>query len=171
MEKLLIKNVQNFCNLSQSLSGEISLKPEDWVGEREQSDVRFQYEKLNIIFSFTGNLYQGNNVIHGNWHAEVPVKCVKCNEKITLTLKEEYKNIILVDSRKKQQECLDEIIECWPINFDLLPWVVSEIILQIPIAPQHKEQDQCLKQHNEKKENILKANSFSNILKHYANNS
>lgn len=172
MKKLLIKNVQTFCNLSESLAGEDTLHPEQWAGPKEHSDVRFQYENLHITYSFTGSCVQEENTVTGSWLAKVPVKCVKCNEKIELTLKEEYNNLALVDSRKDQKLDLYEVIECWAMNFDLMPWLISEIILQIPIAPQHTDA-QCVKQQAERKkqDTLQNKNSFSNILKYYENNS
>ena len=139
MKKLTIKSVQSFCELSQSLQGQITLGPEEWSYCGNTVDVRFRPHNLDLTFSFEGSQDSDGYYITGHWSACVPAVCSRCTDQLDMKLNVEYQKVYLKDGEVNTLECDYDIIECWLTNFDLLPWLLSEVIIQVPISPKHDD--------------------------------
>lgn len=138
MNKISIKSVQKFCELEQVIEGKLSLPPEDWAYSGKHLDVRFQENDLEIKYYFTGGQDEEGYYLSGSWLTHIPGFCSRCAEHLDIQLDADYQKIYLKNGNVNSLESEFDIIECRLINFDLLPWLLSEVIIQVPISPSHK---------------------------------
>lgn len=140
MEKLTIKSVYKFCELAQQLSGKVTLPASAWCYSGKNVDVRFRAHDLTLEYSFQGGQDHDGCFLKGTWSCQVPAVCSRCAEHLDINLDATYNKIYLKDGNIDTLNCELETLECQMINFDILPWLLSEIIIQVPISPKH---DSC----------------------------
>ena len=137
MNKISIKSVQKFCELEQIIEGKLLLPPESWAYSGKNLDVRFQDSELQVTYHFKGGEDEEGHYISGSWKADIPGVCSRCSEPTDIKLNADYRKVYLKSNSADSLKSEIEIIECWPKNFDLLPWLLSEVIIQVPISPAH----------------------------------
>lgn len=137
MEKITIKSVQRFCDLQQRLHGSTVIPAQIWSFSGKSVDVRFRPVDLEIFYDFKGSADEDGSYIQGSWETTIPAVCCRCRDEIDLPMNAFYSKIYLKDGNVNTLNFEHDAIECELFNFDILPWLLSEVILQVPISPKH----------------------------------
>ena len=120
-------------------SGSITITEKNWAYSGKKLDVRFRNEDLTIVYCFTGAEDEEGFYLTGEWSTSLPGVCSRCTEDLNILLDAQYDKVYLKDGDANSLQSDFDVIECWLINFDLLPWVLSEVIIQVPISPSHED--------------------------------
>ena len=172
MEKLTIKSVQKFCELRQKLQGQHTLPAQEWSFSGRSVDVRFRQLPLTIDFTFEGGQDHDGYYLSGSWRTCVPAICSRCGHDLDIDLDTHYPKIYLKEEESNLLDSNLDILECRMVNANFVPWMLSEVILQVPISPKHA---QCvLEQKQEKIEKgknkiIVQSQNFFEKLSNFNN--
>lgn len=139
MSNNIIKDVSSFCNHRQSISGAIHFNNE-LTNPEMQVDGRINDSSFKIQYEFNGHTgIEGHFYLTGKWSATVELICSSCGQPMEEYLIGEYNKLRLIDemdnSLNYEEECLETRID----QLDLDEWLLSELILAIPIAPRHQK--------------------------------
>ncbi len=140
MEKILIKDIPSFCLLSKSIEGKIQYRLKDVLNLSEENSLIAAHQNLDVDYFFQG-FKKGDNFFYlkGFWSTSIQVYCSFCAQAFVLPLRAHYDPIRLIDEKQSSLECEEDSQECRFDIFDIAPWIFSELMVMVPLAPKHEE--------------------------------
>lgn len=138
MNKIIIRDISAFCTYKEKLQGVLLISHSD-LQEITVDDVRFNPQDIEISYSFEGRKnFEGEFFLEGFWESTVGLNCSMCLQSFNHHMQKNYNPLRLIDEDHNSLDYVEDALECSFRQVDFAQWLLSELMLEIPVNPRHE---------------------------------